>query len=138
MVWLMETVTWLLIGLLAAAPLLRYARPRGLEANKIILGRGLIVAALVYVAFAAIWGDLRWAVIELAGAGVYGMFYWLALRGSLAWLATGWALHPAWDGLLHLAGPGSAIAPEAYVLACISFDLAVVAYAIYRLRAATA
>ncbi len=131
----MDTLIWLLIGLLAVSPLLRYARPRSLNANKIILGRGLIVAALVYVVFAAIWGDLRWAAIELAGTGIYGMFYWLALRGSLGWLAAGWALHPGWDGLLHLAGPGSAIAPEAYVLACISFDLAVAAYAIYRLRA---
>jgi hypothetical protein len=134
MVRAMYVTLWLLVGLLAAWPLLRYARARSPRANTVILGRGLIVAALVYVVFAALWGDLGWAALELAGAGAYGMFYWLALRGSPAWLAAGWGLHPAWDGLLHLAGPGSAIAPEAYVLACISFDLAVAGYVLYRLR----
>jgi hypothetical protein len=52
----------------------------------------------------------------------------LGLRGSPMWLAAGWALHPVWDIALHYFGPGRAVAPETYAIACLSYDLLVAAY----------
>ncbi len=130
----MHFIVWLAVGLIAVWPLLRFANGKSLRANHRLLGRGLVVAALVYVLFAAVWGNAFWLSLEAAGVGVYGLFYWLSARYGLIWLATGWMLHPLWDGLLHLVGPGAHVAPGWYVIACISFDVAVAVYILVRLR----
>lgn len=127
---------WLLLGLLLGSVLLIYARSREHKVEKRVLARGLIVVAIIYVVFALLSGDFEWIVIELIGIPVYGLFYYLALRQSLYWLAAGWAAHPLWDALLHLQGPGSTIAPEWYVVTCISFDLLVAVYVVQVARRA--
>ena len=44
------------------------------------------------------------------------------VRGSAWWLAVGWALHPVWDVALHLVGGGRVFTPQAYPVACLSWD----------------
>ena len=124
----MNYVIWLIIGLVLGTALLLYARARGRNRQKRILSIGLVVAAIIYVGFALLWGNPMWIAVEVAGVLAYGIFVWLALRYSINWLAAGWAVHPAWDVILHLLGPGHAIVPEWYAVACISFDFLVASY----------
>ncbi|MGR6965802.1 DUF6010 family protein [Geodermatophilus sp. URMC 61] len=99
-----------------------------------IVGRALLAfllcgAALTYVYFAAQAGaGSGWVVAELAGVVLYGSLGLCGLRGSPMWLAAGWALHPVWDVALHHVDPGHALAPDAFTITCLSFDLLVAAY----------
>ncbi len=132
----MTSIIWLILGALLALPLLAMANRLRLRAMTNLLGVSLVVAALIYIGFAALWGDAAWMLVEALGVVLYGGFYWLAVRGSPLWLAAGWSLHPIWDVAVHLLGPGSHIAPQWYTLACLAFDLAVGAYIVYRTRSA--
>lgn len=115
-----------LLGALAAVPLVLYARRRRWEDR--IFAQGLFIAALIYVGFVlAGGGGLGGLVTELIGVALFGTVAWLGLRRSALWLAAGWAAHVGWDLLLHpLAGPG--YAPAWYVRACLGFDLVVAAW----------
>jgi hypothetical protein len=99
-----------------------------------IVGRSLLViflftAAGAYFGFAIAAGaGPIWTLVELAQVIIFGTVALLGLRGSPAWLAAGWALHPLWDVWLHYIGPGRSFAPMTYAIACISFDLVVAAY----------
>ena len=116
-----------MLGLVLGVALIVYARSSKRSENT-ILAMGLVVAAAIYVGFALIWGNTTWFLIELAGVPAYAIFYWLSVRFSVVWLAAGWAAHPVWDVLLHLKGPGHFVAPEWYVVACISFDVLIAVY----------
>ncbi len=104
--------------------------------TKDIVGRSLLaaflfVAAAVYIVFAVRAGEgADWVVGEVVGVGIYGAMALRGLRGSLLWLAAGWALHPVWDVALHYFGPGGSFAPASYTITCVSFDLLVAAYVI--------
>ena len=124
----MKYVIWILLGLGSGGVLLVYARSKGRQSEKRILAIALVIVAAVYVGFALVWGNTRWILIEIAGVPVFSIFAGLALRHSVNWLTIGWALHPAWDAGLHLLGPGHAIVPVWYAVACIPFDLLVAAY----------
>lgn len=124
---------WFGVGIVTAVIFLFYARSQGQPREFYILGTGLIIAAVIYVGFAALWGNDQWLLIEIAGIAIYGLFVFLALRFSPIWLAVGWAGHSLWDVALHLLGQGHAIAPEWYVIACLSFDLLVAGYILTRL-----
>ena len=119
---------WLVLGVVLGSVLIYFARSLGAQREKRILANALIIAAVIYVGFALVWGDFAWFLIELAGVPAYGLFYWLAYRHSFYWLAVGWSVHPAWDVFLHLTGPGHHVAPEWYATACISFDFLLAAY----------
>lgn len=125
-------VAWLLLGLVAVLPLLKFAQGLSLNSTRKLLGRSLIIAALVYIGFALLWGTSEWLLIEVLGVAIYGLFYWAAIRYSIYWLAAGWFFHPLWDILLHLQGPGQDVAPPWYAVACASFDWAVAFYIVYR------
>ena len=100
----------------------RGRKPRG-EIQ--LLAVGLAVAALIYIVFALVGGaDPRWLTLEVAGLGVFGVFAWLGLRGSLWWLAAGWGAHVGWDLGLHL-DRAQAFVPAWYPLLCVGFDLVV-------------
>ncbi len=124
----MISLIWLMLGLVAGWAFLYYARSKNATGEKRILAAGLVLAAAVYVAFAVIYGSARWIAIEFAGVALYGIFAWFSYKYSVRWLAIGWVGHAAWDALLHLVGPGNVVAPEWYVLACISFDILVGGY----------
>lgn len=123
---------WFVLGLLAVWPLLAVANKLPFGTMHLLLGQSLVVAAVIYLVFALLWGDMDWVVIELLGVGAYGVFYVLSRRLSIFWLAAGWLLHPLWDVLLHLKGPGQDVVPDWYAVACLSFDVAVASYIVWR------
>ena len=94
----------------------------------VMIPLSLTVAAVIYVGFAAVGGSATWILYETAGVAVFSAMARLGMRRSPIWLAAGWALHPIWDAALHLQGSGATLAPEWYVVACISFDLLVAAF----------
>src|SRR5918999_243836 len=67
-----------------------------------LLGVGLVVAALIYVALALARADGRWLAIEAGGLALFVGLTWLGLRHSTWWLALGWVAHVGWDVTLHL------------------------------------
>lgn len=105
-----------------------------------IAGRSLLAILLfaatgAYLGFAVLGRSLLgvgpiWMLIELVQVIVFGVITLRGLRGSVYWLAAGWALHPIWDFALHYIGPGRSFAPLGYVIACVSFDLLVAVYII--------
>ena len=72
--------------------------------------------------------SLIWALAEVLQVVVFGAVGLLGLRGSLYWIAAGWALHPLWDVVVHYVGPGRSFAPESWAISCVSFDLLVAVY----------
>jgi hypothetical protein len=130
----MHFLAWLVAGLLLAAPLLLYARHKSADDSQLIFGRGLVVASAIYVGFALIEARTAWVVIEFAGVIIFTAFYLLASKSSMNWLIAGWLTHPAWDGLVHLVGPGATVAPSWYAIACISFDWAIAIFLLSGLR----
>jgi hypothetical protein len=98
-------------------------------AGRTLLATVLFAAAGAYFGFAFNPATPRvWLLVELLqviGFGTLGLYGW---RGSPYLLALGYALHPVWDFGLHYLGPADSYAPQAYVIACISFDWVVAAY----------
>jgi hypothetical protein len=96
--------------------------------GRALLAFVLVVAAVLYIVFAAVAGEsVGWLTAEAAGVALYGTAAVLGVRGSYWWLVAGWALHPVWDIALHYVGPGAAFAPTSYTVACLGFDLVVAA-----------
>ena len=122
---------WLMLGVVAGAGFIAWGRSYG-RAERKFLGNSLVIAALIYVGFAVFSEHQAWILHELIGVAAFASFAWLAVRGSPLWLAVGWGLHPLWDAGLHLHGVGAEVAPEWYVLACISFDWLVAVYIVQR------
>ncbi|MEZ4619105.1 MAG: hypothetical protein R2867_26825 [Caldilineaceae bacterium] len=125
---------WLLVGFVLGGLFVVAARRHDVQKERVILAVGLLVAALIYVGFALLWGNLQWIAIEVGGLLLYACFVLLAQRHCVIWLVVGWAAHPLWDIGLHWLGQGHTVAPEWYVLVCLSFDLLVAAYMITRLN----
>lgn len=120
------TLLALLIGVILALALIRFARARKPEDARRIYAIGLLVTALLYVALAVVGGASReWLALESVGVVLYGGAAWIGWRYWPGALAVGWAAHVAWDVLLHLGGPGGAYTPDAYPWFCVSFDLIV-------------
>lgn len=116
----------ILIGALLGALLVRIARSRGGEAELRFLAAGLLVAGLIYIAFALAAGTGRWVTIESAGLLLYGPLAWLGRRRP-GLLALGWAAHVGWDVALHL-DTAQPVVGSWYPLGCIGFDLVVAGY----------
>jgi Family of unknown function (DUF6010) len=97
--------------------------------GRALLAIFLIAAAAAYFGFAVLAsaGPI-WILIELVGVIVFGTMALLGLSGSPWWIAAGWAMHPLWDVVLHLIGPGGTFASQPYAVACVSFDWVVAAY----------
>lgn len=114
----------LLLGAGLSLALVGLARryPPGRERR--VYAVGLVIAALVYVGFAAGGGaGARWLVLEILGVFLYGAAAWGGLRGRPWLLALAWAAHVGWDVLLHLSGTGAEYTPHWYPWLCLSFDL---------------
>ena len=107
-------------------------------AGRTLLATVLFTAAGAYFGFAVMAPVSRvWLLIELLQCIAFGTLGLIGWRGSAKWLALGWALHPVWDFGVHHLGPGHAIGPWTYAIACISFDWVVAAYIFIRYRGAT-
>jgi hypothetical protein len=84
----------IVLGAIIGALLVLYARRRGPKGQNVVLAIGLVVTALLYVAFAVAGSaPLKWWAIEVAGVFPFALFAWLGIRGSSAWIALGWLLH---------------------------------------------
>lgn len=121
-------VWWLVLGAVLAAAYIFIGKTISWISMKTNLAIGLVAAALIYVGFAFVWGDMRWVLIEALGIPLYGAMAWLGLKKSPVWLSIGWMLHMPWDLFVHYIGPGFHVAPEWYMFACFSFDLIVGGY----------
>ena len=130
----MFEMTWLIIGAIGGSLLVRFAHGRHIGGCRKLMGRSLVIAALVYVVFALIAWDMQWFMIELLGVPIYGFFYWISTKKTIYWIGIGWLFHPVWDVFLHLYGPGHGVAPEWYAIACLSFDFIVGGYLLWRYK----
>lgn len=119
----LAVVFWILVGVVLAAGVLRFAGRVGAHRRVRVLAVGLLVAALVYVPIAVATGDVGRLVVELGGVAVFAVPAFLGVRGWVRVLAAGWVAHVAWDVGLHIAGPGWG--PAWYAALCIGFDLVV-------------
>ena len=124
---------WVLVGAALAAPYLWVAlRPR---LRKRLVASGLVIAALIYVGFAAVGGaPVSWLAIELLGVGAYGLLAWLGWRVAPVWLAIGWGAHVFWDVAIHSHGTGASFTPHWYPPVCLGFDVAMAATLLVALR----
>ncbi|MEM7481789.1 MAG: DUF6010 family protein [Acidobacteriota bacterium] len=130
----LQILFWLVVGAALAALFLRLATLRR-QGSRGILAVGLMIAAWIYVFFGGISeAGSGWLAIELAGVLLFSLFALLGIRRSGYWLAAGWGLHTVWDLGLHFVGPGRSLAPARYAVACLSFDLVVSAWIVWRLR----
>ncbi|WP_415904135.1 DUF6010 family protein [Neptuniibacter sp. QD48_55] len=123
------TILWLIFGLTGGGLLIKFAKGRTEQEQINIFGIALVIAALIYIGFAVLYGaSTTWLFIETVGVLIYGSSYLLAKHFGLHFLALGWLLHPVWDVGLHLVGAGGHFAPEWYAVMCISFDLVAAVY----------
>ena len=124
----MTIVLPLLAGLVLALALVAWARPMSPTRATRVYATGLVVAALIYVAFALAGGaEARELAMEAIGVLLYGGLAWFGLRYWPPAIALGWAAHVAWDVLLHLDGSGAGYTPDFYPWVCVSFDLVLAA-----------
>ena len=91
----------------------------------------MVVAALIYLPFVLTAG-LDWVVLEAGGVLLFGVLAYAGVRGPPILLALGWTAHVVWDVALHLV-TGQVIVPRWYPSLCITFDIFVVAYIVWRL-----
>lgn len=122
-------------GLLAAAFFHAFRRMKDRRHRKFFAG-SLIIAALIYVGFAAVGVSTEttgyeWLVTEIAGLLIYSFFAYAGVKISAWFLVAGWILHVPWDVGLHF-GPEAAFVPQFYPPVCIGFDLVLGAFIAYR------
>ncbi len=135
-------MTWLWIALGAAAGALalwvnasKATKYKKFPNNEVrIWAAALVIAALIYVGFAAFNGaSSDWVQIELGGVVGYGAIAWL---GATRWpplVGVGWLLHMLWDIVLHPGGhPG--FVPSWYPPLCLGFDVLVGVALLIRFR----
>lgn len=112
-------------GLILAFLFVSIARGRGRSSAR-PFAVALIVAAILYVAFAAAFGGSpAWIGLETLGVAIFAAVAWIGLQRSLLLLAAGWTAHVVWDLALHLDGPGATYTPAYYVWLCLGFDLVI-------------
>ena len=127
-----------LVGIVLSIILIGVARRSPPDRERFFFAVGLVIAALLYVVFAALGGASgQWLVFEALGVVLYGTAAWAGVRGRPWLLALGWAAHVAWDVLLHLHGAGADYTPRWYPWFCVSFDLVVAAAVLASSRRAT-
>ncbi len=127
-------VLFLLLGVVWGGLFIWYARSQGDVNERLLLASGLVIAAVIYIGFGLVWGNVYWVGIESGGVVFYTLFVILAYQHKYWWLAIGWLLHVGWDVALHLMGPGAHIAPAWYAVACIGFDVLMAGYILMFLR----
>ena len=128
---------FLILGVVWGGLFLWYARSKGATNERLLLASGLVIAAVIYIGFGLVWGNVYWVGIESAGVVFYTLFVILAYQHKYWWLAIGWLLHVCWDIGLHLMGPGVHIVPAWYAVACIGFDVLMAGYILFGLQKTT-
>ncbi len=123
----MHVALQLLLGAISCIVLIFLARTLSPKHELRLYAIALIIAALIYVGFTARGATLSWLVLELTGLMVFTLLALLGLKISTLILAFAWALHAAWDVLLHKLFD-VAFVPDWYPLTCLSFDLLLAGY----------
>lgn len=123
----MNVALQLLLGAISCCIFIFLARRLGPKLELRLYAISLIIAALIYVIFAALDPKIEWLMLELAGMLVFTLLAFVGLKISALLLALAWALHAGWDVFLHKL-PHVAFVPDWYPLACLSFDLLLAAY----------
>jgi len=123
----MRTILQLLAGASSCAAFVLLARRLAPRNECRLYALGLVVAALVYVGFAARGVSPGWLILELSGAAAFTLFAFAGLKGPHWILAGGWATHSAWDVLLHKLSETTFV-PGWYPVACAAFDILLAGY----------
>lgn len=116
----------ILAGVVLSIPYLAWSR-RTVHRPLRAWSAGLVVAAALYVVFAAARGRTDDLLLEILGLL---LFTFIAIAGMRYWpqlLAVGWVAHVAWDLYLHPVADGG-YAPWWYPLLCVGFDLFVAGF----------
>ncbi|KPJ77830.1 MAG: hypothetical protein AMJ54_06590 [Deltaproteobacteria bacterium SG8_13] len=129
----MDKVFQLLLGVALAVLFISFAKAGGHRRELQIYCLGLVVAALLYVAFSVTVASYAWLMIEIIGAAIFTLVAVLGLRVSPWFLSLGWAAHILWDVLLHLVFQ-QAFVPSWYPVVCVSFDITVAGTIALKLR----
>ena len=129
----MPAVIQLLAGALASLAFVLLARRAGSKREATIYAAALVVAALIYVGFAAVGGALPWVALEAGGLVLFSVVALLGLRISVWALALGWIAHAGWDVLPHKV-LSVGFVPEWYPFVCIGFDLFLAGYIAVSIR----
>jgi hypothetical protein len=122
-------------GILAAALIYALRKMKNGRFKKFAAG-SLVIAALVYIGFAAVGisveaASSNWLLVEILGLFIYTFFAYAGIKIAPWFLAVGWIAHILWDVGLHF-GAGAAFVPAFYPPVCIGFDLVLGVYIAYR------
>ena len=129
----MQIFLQLLLGAAGGGALIFLARLWGAKRELRFYAISLIIAALIYVVFTARGATFSWLALEVAGLVLFTLLALLGLKVSAFILAFAWALHAAWDVLLHKLYD-AAFVPDWYPLTCLSFDFLLAGYIAARIR----
>ncbi len=128
---MIETWGLLLIGCLAAVLFIAIVRRSDLPEGN-LFATGLLLAAVIYVCFALLWGQEGSVRFEATGVFIFSFFAFIARRFGVVWVGIGWLLHIVWNYLFHIVGPAAYLSPDWYPWFCIGFDAVVGVYVLWR------
>ena len=127
----MHYVLAIVVGVAGAVLLI--ALSRRLDAERVVFGWALVIAAFWYIGVGLLYGQ---ALSDLAHQFIAGAVFLvlavLGLTGSVVFTSVGWILHVFWDYL----GPcfGEVAGPWWVPPACLGFDVVVGVYLFARYR----
>ena len=124
----MTAAVQLILGALSCLAFVLVVRRFGSRRELIVYAVSLALAAFIYIVFVAAGGaSLSRTELEFGGLVLFSPAALLGARGRLRVLIVGWAVHPAWDVLIHRVW-SAGLAPEWYPVVCVGFDLSLAAY----------
>jgi len=110
-------LTAILFGAVLGSAFVALARRRAPQAELALYAAGLIIAALLYVAFALLLHGIPHLPLEMLGLVLFTVAAGLGLRIWPLLLGLAWIAHGAWDYLLHVPAP--AYVPSWYPVWCL-------------------
>ena len=123
----MTSVLQPLLGIVICGLFIFLARRFGAQRELRVYAFGLVVAAIIYLGFALNAGGPDWLFVQLLGVAIFTLSAWLGVRVSALFLGMGWALHAAWDWLMHTSAVAGFV-PNWYPRVCLAFDLVLAVY----------
>ena len=106
---------------------------RRIDAERLLFGWGLVIAAFWYIGFGLFYGQsIATLTPQFVAGAVFLALAILGLRKSIMFLSIGWAIHIFWDYL----GPafGEVRAPWWTAPACLGFDVLAATYLFARYK----
>jgi hypothetical protein len=113
----------ILFGGVVGGAFVVFARRQAPHRELVLYSVGLVIAALLYVAFALLLHGIPHLPLELLGLVVFTFAAGLGLRIWPIVLGLAWIAHGAWDYALHVPPP--AYVPSWYPVWCLGFDVVV-------------